>query len=206
MTLEEVPEILGDLPDAEITKFSTYYTKEGDPVISYHPFTKPNYPASSFVYTRIPALHLDEATECLIAGPLKRKIYNTPRFPTLPIFNDAPYEIKGAEAMGLGVFATRDIYPGELILIDRPLLTIPEQVPLGYCEKVLQFMLGRMTEVNRKAFMQLSNVHLYNENVEGPLSGIFLTNAFTASEHNHEGRNQTYTHCAVMKKNIPCQP
>ena len=98
--------------------------------------------------------------------------------------------------MGLGVFATRDIKMNELIFAERPLLVSPRninnytalnvrhydftktrmEILLMEWEKMLEVAVGRMEPEDRKAFMELTNIH--KEDGSGPIYGIIRTNGF----------------------------
>ena len=59
----------------------------------------------------------------MVTGWMKRKVLSTPGFPS-PIQHPPKivHEIRQVKGRGLGVFATKDIQAGDLILAERPLL------------------------------------------------------------------------------------
>ena len=58
------------------------------------------------------------------------------------------YEVKPSEGKGLGLFATRDIAPGELILAEKPLFTAPDA-------KHISATLSQLSEEQKKAYNEL---------------------------------------------------
>lgn len=94
--------------------------------------------------------------------------------------------------MGLGMFATRDIKLGELILAERPLLIVALNSDLygidpcvphyttewtvAEVENKLEIVIeGRMKEEDRKAFKELHAFHTQNG---GEILDLINTNAF----------------------------
>jgi hypothetical protein len=79
------------------------------------------------VAVTLPAYSPDGSTECLVSGGTLRDIIAAPGFPNPP---ERPtrinFEVRNAQRYGLGLFATADIEPGELILSERPLILVPE--------------------------------------------------------------------------------
>lgn len=137
----------------------------------------------------------DGHTEWLVKGNTKKKVLQTPGHPKpIPKTRRVKFVIKPTATMGMGMFATRDIPYGELILSERPLLVFPRSLNLGYkapahysleqfhkvvlmeTEKKLELMLARMKEEDRNAYIDLSNSH--KEDGSGPLVGIMRTNGF----------------------------
>lgn len=115
-----------------------------------------------------------------------------PGFPTsLPRpTNPIPYEVRAAPGMGLGLYATRNIRSGELVIAERPLLLVSpmmglegrghipatasleeyKQVLLAEKEQVLRFLFDRMLPEDQTAFMALANDHLHDGS--GPIMGV----------------------------------
>ena len=144
----------------------------------------------------------DGRSEWIVHGPTEAKIINTPGFPK-PVPKpktsngiQPAYIVKSTPDMGLGVFATRDIKMNELIFAERPLLVSPRninnytalnvrhydftktrmEILLMEWEKMLEVAVGRMEPEDRKAFMELTNIH--KEDGSGPIHGIIRTNGF----------------------------
>ena len=93
-----------------------------------HDHRRNDYRDSDYCVTTLPQPYTDELehdgkTECLCTGWFKRTVLSTPGFPS-PIVHpqSVVYEVKEAENGKLGLFATEDIAPGDLIFAERPLL------------------------------------------------------------------------------------
>jgi hypothetical protein len=135
-------------------------------------------------------------TECILRGSTKRTILSTPGYPKPLIEPPTPcYRIAPCEN-GLGMFATRDIFMGDLIVAERPLMLTPRglrlptsigfpptftaeqrrQAAMFEWEKLLQSSFDRMEPENQVAFMALANSHL--EDGSGPILGVIRTNGF----------------------------
>ncbi|KAK7460845.1 hypothetical protein VKT23_008776 [Stygiomarasmius scandens] len=168
-----------------------------------------DYQDSHWIVSRQPATPNDASlaefpdgwAECFITGRAKRAILSTPGFPeALPRADSArpiPYEIRESSGKGMGMFATRDIECGELIMAERPMLVIPaayapavpvhftpaqqQQAVLNEMEKILEQMVGRMPEEMQRAYKELSNCH--QEDGSGPLFGIARTNGLSVSDY-----------------------
>lgn len=72
----------------------------------------------------------DGNTEWLVEGLTKRKVLEILAFPQrVPKPTGSPaYTIRQTPDMGLGLFATRNIKVGELILAERPMLVTPRGI------------------------------------------------------------------------------
>ena len=140
----------------------------------------------------------DNWTECILAGHMKRRILSTPGFPR-PVKKTAGgrvnHRVRPSPFGGLGMFATRPVRTGDLIVAERPLLISQRgfevkvgsgpggltqaemiQVHMQEWEEQLGIALKRMTDENRKAFMALANSH--TEDGSGPILGIIRTNGY----------------------------
>jgi hypothetical protein len=98
--------------------------------------------------------------------------------------------------MGLGIFATRPLDAGALVMSERAfaialhemhVAVSPEEakgltpaqlheVGQHQIENLLQLLLGKMAPADRKAFLSLANTRA--DDGSGPLSGILHTNSF----------------------------
>ena len=155
-------------------------------------------------YTIIPSADdPDGHSEWIVHGPTKAKIVNGPGYlkpvpkPPLP---RPSYVVKSSPGKGVGVFATRDIKAGELVLSERPLLVTPKST-MGLAmqlndvmneqnydletrkailamewEKYLTVAVDRMLPEDKEEFMKLANCHQHDD--DGPISGIVRTNSF----------------------------
>ncbi len=86
------------------------------------------YTRLSLLSTRIPpSLILPGGwTECIISAPLKSTILSTPDYPLYIKQPDTPaHRISESPGKGLGMFATRKIAVGALILAERALMISP---------------------------------------------------------------------------------
>ncbi|KAF9078722.1 hypothetical protein BDP27DRAFT_1196823, partial [Rhodocollybia butyracea] len=94
-----------------------------------------DYPSKQYIYTTVPPIPLGTKysdfpggySECWISGHVKRAIYATPNFPTLPLrpTGGKAYRLAKAGNKGFGMFATRLIRAGDLIIDERPLIVVP---------------------------------------------------------------------------------
>jgi len=116
---------------------------------------------------------------------------------------------------GLGLFATHDIKFGDLIFSERPLLVTPSvglysggQLPKGYTlqqvqrvwiyeyEKVLEKLVGMMSDEDQTAYKDLMNDHKHDGS--GPLFGIQRTNQYGVSRlGNDPGGGQYGASCKI---------
>ncbi|KAL1686709.1 hypothetical protein GGG16DRAFT_117637 [Schizophyllum commune] len=171
----------------------------------------------------------DSWTEAIVDGVTKTEIFTQPGFPrpverpTIPAHRIAP----AGNGKGLGVFATRDIKPGELIIAERPLLVVPIAVPsvenipayfsmeqvvqarLAEWEKALDILVGRMLPDRREAFMKLANSHTTDGS--GPILGRIRTNGIAASGLHYRGQRgpegQFSATCELISRvNHSCSP
>ncbi|THV07611.1 SET domain-containing protein [Dendrothele bispora CBS 962.96] len=162
-------------------------------IISRQPSTEPDATVSQYP---------DGWAECLITGRAKRAIVSFPGFPEALPHSDPtrpkPYELRESPGKGMGMFATRDIEYGELILAERPLLVVPaaftmitvplhfteaqrHQAVLNQTEQMLEKIVDRMPEETKQAYQQLYNCH--KEDGSGPLFGIVRTNGLALSDY-----------------------
>ncbi|KAL1726137.1 hypothetical protein EV714DRAFT_255167 [Schizophyllum commune] len=176
-----------------------------------------NHPVDSMLWTSFPgrntdlnshsaAERRDSWTEAIVDGLTKTEVFTQPGFPH-PVERPAipAHRIASAgQGKGLGVFATRDIGPGELIIAERPLLMIPLGVPtaenipahftmrqmiqasLAEWEKALEMLVERMLPERREAFMKLANSHTTDGS--GPILGRIRTNGIAASGLHYQGK------------------
>ena len=154
------------------------------------------YSEHTFTHVVVPPNSPDGTADCLIWGPEDKKLI--PKYPS-PIRKPAlVYEIRTSDDpnRGLGMFATRDLQVGDLILCERPLLLIPEYLDSIYITGMPTFFAPSKNPANRKAFesifcpffdrvskekqdefFKLQNIHSEEEGI-GPFIGTFRTNCF----------------------------
>ncbi len=138
----------------------------------------------------------DGWAECMLTGYVKKQILATPGFPR-PIerTKEPMFRISQTPDRGLGMFATRGMKTGDLILDERPMIVAPVlsdprtivfpenftedqvlQAAIYEYEKTLGFCFRRMPKENQQAFMGLSNCH--QRDGSGTLFGIIRTNGY----------------------------
>ncbi|TCD67249.1 hypothetical protein EIP91_000326 [Steccherinum ochraceum] len=172
-----------------------------------HTPNQPQYDARStefsddeIIVTRLPPGEEDaNSTMCMVSGRLARKVVKaTSGHAPVPQPIPATFCIREAPGKGLGMFATRDILAGELIVAERPLLvtpagiparrTLPEhltqaqvsQVLLADAEREYEVLLEKTAPALRDAFMALVDSHRFDGS--GPISGRIRTNGFGADD------------------------
>ncbi|KAK7049329.1 hypothetical protein VNI00_005930 [Paramarasmius palmivorus] len=161
-----------------------------------------DYEFNELVCTTLPAIANDATvpnnpdgwTECLVTGGIKRLIYETPGFPK-PLVRPqhVSYRIGESPGKGLGMFATRDLKMGELILSERPIIILPLMgripgiwadnlpresllsVQTEHWKKTLQHSFRRLTPEKEAAFWNLMNA--WPSSLD-KMEGILRTNGF----------------------------
>ena len=114
------------------------------------------------------------------------------------------FRIGESPGKGFGMFATRRIEVGEMICDERPLLVItgalgslvkvpsgphPDSLPEAQMQAICRLELEKilhsfvyncqwMSESNRKALLELCNIHLHAPDGSGPILGVIRTNGF----------------------------
>ncbi|KAF8995754.1 hypothetical protein BDQ17DRAFT_1545058 [Cyathus striatus] len=179
------PAVLDDHCDTQIVNFNIHSRTHFEACVEHHPSDKIDYPDNALVATRM------QGTECILAASVKRKILNTTYFPNdLPPTNSTPiYELKDTgSSMGLGMFAARNFTLGDLILVEQPILIVPEKVDLTGIRDFAALLpadllssytsFGRLNEENKKAFLQLSNAYSTDGSGGDRLSAIAETHGF----------------------------
>ncbi|KAF9060721.1 hypothetical protein BDP27DRAFT_1183377, partial [Rhodocollybia butyracea] len=120
---------------------------------------------------------------CWISRHVKRTIEATPNFPTPPLVptGGKVYRIANAGEKGLGMFATRLIHAGDLIIDEWPLIVVPtsnlalkglldplmikykpeqwKQITLHENNRGMELAYNRLDPERKKAFMVLFNCH-----------------------------------------------
>ncbi|KAF9036933.1 SET domain-containing protein [Hymenopellis radicata] len=137
--------------------------------------------------------------------------HKNPGYPSVPPNPSIPaYRIMSSSLGGLGMFATRKIIQGELILSERALVVVPLRMPpmvhpeglqllkdfsiedrlalyFGSVEIHMQTLLDRRTDEERHAYMSLhANVR---KDRSGHLNNILRTNCFAIAPLRKEGDN-----------------
>ncbi|KAJ6593496.1 hypothetical protein B0H19DRAFT_1011015 [Mycena capillaripes] len=165
--------------------------------------TDPNSPVdpdkgTHLRYTTLPQdVSKDEpVTECFFFHGTKEFLTSLPGFPQPLIHPETPaFRVAGVPGKGMGLFSTRALAAGDLILSERPLLISPAgwEIPyppnftreqfvqhsLNEGEKMRKVSVDRMRSGDRVAFMALANCH--TEDGSGPVTGIVRTNGLGVS-------------------------
>ncbi|KAJ7503020.1 hypothetical protein B0H11DRAFT_2223113 [Mycena galericulata] len=148
-------------------------------------------------------------TECFFFPGSKEVLMNLDGFP---------------QPLGEGLFSTRALKAGDLILSERPLLVTARGVPvpcppgftfeqytqhsLNEMEKHVAFCVQRMSPENRAAFMALKNSHM--EDGSGPVMGRVRTNGLRVSglRPGVEPKNDGYSAICkeISRLNHSCSP
>ncbi|KAJ7079799.1 hypothetical protein B0H15DRAFT_858090 [Mycena belliarum] len=160
----------------------------------------------AFLYTSQPSIGLKDTlqtypdgwAECVLYPDAKALILATPGFPAALVRpSSRSYRVTSTPDKGLGLFSTRKISAGDLILSERPLTISPawtitrmrflrelteqeKYLAVVYeWEKTLQPMFDRLCPENKSAFMALANSHQHDGS--GPIVGRIRTNSFGLS-------------------------
>ncbi|KAJ6466295.1 hypothetical protein C8R45DRAFT_485048 [Mycena sanguinolenta] len=147
----------------------------------------------ALTWTTLPLdAEVDEpVTECFFFPGSKEVVMNIPGFPQPMLYPSKPsFRLAAVPGMGMGLFSTRDLKMGDLILCERPLLISPRGVPtdpnpnftdemfvqysMNMYEKCAAMAVDRMRPKDKAAFMALTNCH--TEDGSGPCVGIIRTN------------------------------
>ncbi|KAL1745552.1 hypothetical protein HDZ31DRAFT_36187 [Schizophyllum fasciatum] len=148
--------------------------------IEESPADRLDFDAKSLVFTTIPTQSEDVAahtpaerrdswTEAIVDGQTKKAIFSQRGFPQPVRYPTSPcHRIGPAEgSKGQGIFATRNIKPGELILAERPLALVPRVLIFGdpasptaapdptVTEAHLEFLSQRLLVERREALLRL---------------------------------------------------
>lgn len=113
---------------------------------------------------------LEQYTFCLFWPYVRETLSAFPEFPmalaSTAVSRSRPYAIKSSPAGGgNGVFATRRLVPGDLIIAERPLILIPEAQlvandgSVGHPNTILETLVnGAMVGDNRTLYHSLHNL------------------------------------------------
>lgn len=131
------------------------------------------------IFINIPYLN-HEYTEKFVVGA----VYNVvramlpPSLPHLlpPLKGPRSYSIRDIPGKGKGVIATRDIAPGEIVIIERPILIYPLTVYVEAVEPFQQYARESMDPRDWIKYHELVNV---KDGCVSEFDGIRATNAFT---------------------------
>lgn len=173
---------------------------------------------------------IDSWCEAIMDIATKRHIFSKPGFPKPVSHPPHPLHcVASARDKGLGVFATRDIKEGELILAERAILMVPANVPsagvylpghftieellqerMNLWEKKLQSFVDRMLPERRATLMALANSNKHDGS--GPILGRIRTNGFGGnSQWTWRGDGEpsgryTLVYDQISRLNHSCRP
>ncbi|KAJ7496866.1 hypothetical protein FB451DRAFT_1549892 [Mycena latifolia] len=205
-----------DVPEGVETKFQV---KECDPRGGSTP--------GAMTLTTLPigAEEDEPVSECLFFPGSKEVVMNFPGFPQPLIQPATPaFRMATTPGKGVGLFSTRALKFGDLILGERPLYvgargvhtSCPEnltreqviQHSLNTLEKYLEISVSRMRPAAKAAFMALANSH--KEDGSGPIAGIVRTNAVALVDLCPDMKGEIGSYSAVCKDisrlNHSCSP
>ncbi|KAJ7243715.1 hypothetical protein C8J57DRAFT_60118 [Mycena rebaudengoi] len=193
--------------------------KECDP----HGGSHPN--ALTFTTLPIDAAPGEQTSECIFYHGSKEVVMNLPGFPQ-PVKHpkQRTFRMKLTPGKGSGLFSTRALKMGDLILSERPLFVgargipsnqpasfTPEQIiqlALDEMEKMYKIAVDRMNPEDRAAFMALANSH--KEDGSGPIVGIVRTNGvgIDGLRPGVEGQIANYSSVCkdISRMNHSCSP
>ncbi|KAF7365517.1 ER lumen protein-retaining receptor [Mycena venus] len=182
----------------------------------------------AMTYTTFPfgAADNEPVTECFFFSGSKEVLMNKgPGFPKPLVHPATPaFTMKAVPGKGMGLFSTRALKMGELILSERPLLITARGVPTGLIpgytremflqhslaelEKCVAIAVNRMRPENKAAFMALANCH--TEDGSGPVVGIIRTNGLGIEGLRPGATDETRRYSAIPKDisrlNHSCSP
>lgn len=175
----------------------------------YRLIAREDEPLENLVYTSMPSIDLgstlltepDGWTECFIPMAIKQLILYTSGFPA-PIDRPPPsYCVRESPIAGQGLFATRPLKAGELILVERAMMITPRklnapgvnylqdgalsQATLASIEADLEILFSRMPPQNQEAFMALTTA--FKQDESGPILGRLRTNRYGLEVENDNG-------------------
>ncbi|KAF8993259.1 hypothetical protein BDQ17DRAFT_1368609 [Cyathus striatus] len=191
------------IPDVRIVAFEALPASSDNPnflkrmctalVEQLPPEARTSISPSALICTRVPPIpDTHNTTEVVLysrtlPGLLAEPGFNE-RLPP-PFEHPLPaYEIRDAPPKGQGMFATRPLDIGELIILERPLMVVPMNTdlsgieygatvaPMAIYEPMLEVAFNRMSEENQKAYLDLA---VSRKNDKRPrLVAIWDTNCF----------------------------
>ncbi|KAJ7030055.1 hypothetical protein C8F04DRAFT_741538 [Mycena alexandri] len=167
----------------------------------------------------------EPVSECFFFPGSKEALMNMPNYPQ-PLIRPkiTSFRIVDVAGKGKGLFSTRALKMGDLILTERPLLVcargvaLPRplnfsdeqyfQYALDHLERNYEIAVNRMRPEAKEAFMALANCH--TEDGSGPLVGIVRTNGLSLGGLRPGVEGDVGTYNAVCKDisrlNHSCSP
>ena len=93
--------------------------------------------------------------------------------------SNPPCRIQPVPQRGAGMVALRKLFPGDLILIEPPLIFVPDKMDGEATAALLEVLMSRMSQVQREAVLYLND----SKNPDDPDNlGRFYTNAMSYGE------------------------
>ncbi|KAJ7492229.1 hypothetical protein FB451DRAFT_1551635 [Mycena latifolia] len=120
----------------------------------------------------------EPVSECLFYPGCKEALLDLPGFPQ-PLMHPATptFRIAATPGQGTGLFSTRALKMGDLILSERPLFVVPRVPYTPDVEKYFQLSVSRMRPAAKSAFMTLASSP--KEDGSGPIIGIVRTHGLS---------------------------
>ncbi|CAK5281855.1 unnamed protein product [Mycena citricolor] len=164
-------------------------------------------------------------TECLFFSGSKEVLLSIAGFPhEMQQPSEAAHRVGPAGDKGLGMFSTRLIGAGELIMSERPLAILPRGMPtpvppnftqkqamqlaMDEHEQMCAIAVNRLLPEAKAAFWALTNTH--KEDGSGPIAGIMRTNGIAAENLRPGVQSAMGIYSAVCKEisrmNHSCRP
>ncbi|KAJ7236215.1 hypothetical protein C8J57DRAFT_1194459 [Mycena rebaudengoi] len=183
---------------------------------------------NSMTCTRVPIEPVpgeSSFSECLFYPGSKDVLMNLPGFPQpVKCPTETSVRMDSASGMGMGLFSTRALKMGDLILSERPPFVAAQGIPvlcpegftreqyvqlvLNQTEQVYQISVNRMRPEDRTALMALANSH--KQDGSGPITGIVRTNGLALNGLRPGVSGGTEEYSAVCKDisrlNHSCSP
>ena len=85
------------------------------------------------------------------------------------------------EGRGLGLLATQDLQPGDLVLQDLPLFIVPDSAQGPGLDRYLADCVARLEPAERQQFFSLADCK--SEDDKKTVRGIYFTNCYTLGSH-----------------------
>jgi hypothetical protein len=108
----------------------------------------------------------------------------------------AAFKLSDSGQLGVGAFSTRTLYRGDLILVEKPLYTVPEDAT----PPEVMLAVGRLTEEERATLAELYNAFTDGHLTNMPFAGIHQTNAFAS------GKDESILCLQASRFNHSCSP
>jgi len=92
------------------------------------------------------------------------------------------WKVEEREGRGFCLFANKSLLPGELVLSEKPLFTIPAEAHNTDLDQYLESMLEDLRAEQRLAFFSLADSRASSLNEKKSARGIYFTNCYTLGQ------------------------